>query len=80
MEELGLSFDNILGDDEISSLLFEEGTQEETPPEEKKKEKETEEEETDDDTAEVDPDNMFGEPESVGSEEDIQGNMCQDRK
>ena len=74
MEELGLSFDNILGDDEISSLLFEEGTQEETPPEEKKKEKETEEEETDDDTAEVDPDNMFGEPESVGSEEDIQGN------
>lgn len=75
MEELGLSFDNILGDDEISSLLFEEGTQEETPQKEKEKEKETEEEETDDDdTAEVDPDNMFGEPESVGSEEDIQGN------
>ena len=71
MEELGLSFDNILGDDEISSLLFEEGTQEETPP---KEQEEKEEKETDESTAEVDPDNMFETPESVGSEEDKQGN------
>lgn len=76
MEELGLSFDNILGDDEISSLLFNEDTKEEkneTPPKEKE---EKEEEETNDekDTAEVDPDEMFGKPESVGSEEDKQGN------
>lgn len=76
MEELGLSFDNILGDDEISSLLFNEGSKEEketTPPKEKE---ETKEEETNDekDTAEVNPEEIFGEPESVGSEEDKQGN------
>lgn len=75
MEEVGLSFDNILDDDEIGSLLFEGVSDEETTPPEtpddeggEKKEKK--------DTAEVDPDNMFGDddtPESVGSEENNKG-------
>lgn len=59
MEELEL--DNILGMDEIENL-FQENTVQETPPEEKEKEKETKEE-----TTEVNPDDLFGTPESVGS-------------
>lgn len=59
MEELEL--DNILGMDEIENL-FQENTVQETPPEEKEKEKETKEE-----TTEVNPNDLFGTPESVGS-------------
>ena len=59
MEELEL--DNILGIDEIENLFQEDNVQE-TPPEEKGKEKETKEE-----TTEVNPNDLFGEPESVGS-------------
>lgn len=73
MEELGLSFDNILDDDGISSLLFE-GEHEETTPPPSNEEPGGEPEEKKD-TAEVDPDNMFEEtPESVGSGEHKQGN------
>lgn len=75
MGELGLSFDNILDDDGISSLLFEEMSEGDTPPVEKKEGEETEEKETKEnkDTAEVDLDNLFDEDEekleSVGGEE-----------
>lgn len=73
MEELGLSFDNILDDDGISSLLFEGGHEETTPP--PSKEETGGEPEEKKDTAEVDPDDMFEEkPESVGSEENNKGN------
>lgn len=74
MEELGLSFDNILDDNEVSSLLFEDNASPEEDNEEKGEGKEKEEKEKD--TAEVDPDNMFGDesPESVGSEENNKGN------
>lgn len=75
MEELGLGFGNILDDDEISSLLFEEGTQQEggdnTPPDNEEGNKHE-----DNDTAEVDPEHLFDseeKPESVGSEEHKQG-------
>ena len=75
MEELGLGFSNILDDDEISSLLFEEGTQQEgvetTPPDNEEGNKHE-----DNDTAEVDPEHLFDseeKPESVGSEEHKQG-------
>lgn len=64
MEELSL--DNILSEDEISSLFSDDETQEvdnKDTPDKEKDNKETEE------TTEVDPDDLFdGEPESVGSE------------
>ena len=64
MEELSL--DNILTEDQINGLFSEEETQEstdnteETPEESNSKETET---------TEVNPDELFGGPESVGSEE-----------
>ena len=73
---LGLGFDNILDDDEIGSLLFEGVSEEETTPPETP-EGEGGEKKENKDTAEVDPDNMFGDeetPESVGSEENNKGN------
>ena len=75
MGELGLGFDNILGEDEISSLLFEnndnqEEQEEEVQPGGKKKE-DNNEDPNNNNTAEVDPDELFeeDEPESVGSGE-----------
>ena len=60
MEET-LDFDNILGADEIDELFLEETDEtQDSPPEEKEKETET---------TEVSPEDLFGEPESVGSEE-----------
>ncbi len=72
MEEL--SFDSILTGDQINSLFSDETIQE-TPPEDKetKEEKETPEEkkETEEiEATEVNPDELFGKPESVGSEEE----------
>ena len=57
----GLELDNILEVGDIENLFTEENLQE-TPPEEKEKEKETNNE-----TTEVNTDNLFVEPESVGS-------------
>lgn len=69
MEELGLSFDNILDDDEMSSLLFNDDANED-PSNEGTEKEEKEEKENKEDTAEVDPETLFeDEPESVGSEE-----------
>lgn len=75
-EELGLSFDNIMDDNEISSILFSELSDDDDTtippdkgnPDEGGKEKK-------EDTAEVDPDDIFGDetPESVGSEENNKG-------
>lgn len=63
-DELGLSFDNILDDDEMSSLLFEDIAKGDSSDEDDK------DKENKEDTAEVDPDSLFeDEPESVGSEE-----------
>ena len=69
MAELG--FENILDEEQIGAFLFgddshSEEEEEETPTDEEKEKGNKEKK----DTAEVDPDNMFGEkPESVGSEE-----------
>lgn len=69
MAELG--FENILDEEQMSAFLFGEDShseeeEEETPTDEEKEKGNKEKK----DTAEVDPDNMFGEkPESVGSEE-----------
>lgn len=65
MEELSL--DNILSEDQINGLFTDENIQEtdsetESPEIEEKETKEKE-------TTEVNPDELFGEPESVGSEE-----------
>lgn len=64
MEELSL--DNILSENQINGLFSDEDTQEPSKDEgespEAKKPKETE-------TTEVNPDELFGEPESVGSED-----------
>lgn len=71
MEEL--SFDSILTGDQINSLFSDEPIQE-TPPEKKEEEEEKktpEEKETEEiEATEVNPDELFGKPESVGSEEE----------
>lgn len=71
MEEL--SFDSILTGDQINSLFSDEPLQE-TPPEKKEEEEEKktpEEKETEEiEATEVNPDELFGKPESVGSEEE----------
>lgn len=73
----GLSLDNILNEDQINNLFSNEPTQE-TPPEDKGdkeiKETETPEDSTEIETTEASPEQLFGGPESVSSEEDIQGN------
>lgn len=63
MEELSL--DNILSEDQINGLFSDESTQE--PPKEGENSEEKKQEETE--TTEVNPDELFGEPESVGSED-----------
>lgn len=65
-----LSLDNILTEDQINGIFSDEEIQEseeitEEVPEENKETKETE-------TTEVNPDDLFGEPESVGSEGNIE--------
>lgn len=71
MEEL--SFDSILTGDQINSLFSDEPIQE-TPPEKKEEEEEKktpEEKETEEiEATEVNLDELFGKPESVGSEEE----------
>lgn len=71
MEEL--SFDSILTGDQINSLFSDELIQE-TPPEKKEEEEEKktpEEKETEEiEATEVNPDELFGKPEGVGSEEE----------
>lgn len=63
MEELSL--DNILSEDQINGLFSDESTQE--PPKEGENSEEKKQEETE--TTEVNPDELFGGPESVGSED-----------
>ena len=64
----GLNLDNILGTDEIDNLFVE--NLQETPPEQNgDPPKDKEENNKEDNTAEVDVENLFAEPESVGSEE-----------
>lgn len=64
MEELSL--DNILSEDQVNGLFSDENTQDS-----EEKDKETPEEGTnkETETTEVNPDELFGEPESVGSED-----------
>lgn len=66
MEELNL--DNILGADDIENLFSNEEESQETLPEEKEnEEKENKEDKENNETTEVNVDNLFTEPESVGS-------------
>ena len=65
MEEL--SFDNILGTDEIENLFSDNSDVQETPPPETKEEKETSNRE---EATEVTAEDLFVEPESVGSGKD----------
>lgn len=75
-KELGLGIDNMLDDDELSTMLF--STDDEGNPQESEETDEDANEQNDDEednTTEVDPDELFdGEPESVGSEENNEGN------
>lgn len=75
MEELSL--DNILTEAQIDSLFSKETIQESAPEDEGTKEKETETSEKNEinelETTEVNPDILFGEPESVGSEGENKG-------
>ena len=79
MEELGLNFDNILDDDEISTLLFDENAQDISDEDNKDSlSDETEEDSNNDNsTAEVDSEDLFDDsdekPESVGGKKDKQG-------
>lgn len=68
MEELSL--DNILSEDQIEGLFSEEETQETS--EETAEEKEAPETKEEKETTEVNPEELFGEPESVGSEDNIE--------
>lgn len=69
MEELSL--DNILTEDQIDGL-FSDNNLKESPPEDNEESKKTsEEKEEEKETTEVNPNELFGEPESVGSEEEI---------
>lgn len=65
----GLGIENMLDDEQVSSLLFSDFSEEQQEEEEPSSEEEEKNNEKKN-TAEVDPDNMFEEsPESVGSEE-----------
>ena len=69
--EAGLSLDSILGEDQINALFSDEPIQETTPPEDKPgEETPPEEKEPEIQATEVDPSVLFGQPESVGSEEE----------
>lgn len=75
MEELSL--DNILNEEQINNLFSDEPIQETPPPEDKDKNEDTKDKELPEnketkefETTEVSLDRLFGEPESVGSEEE----------
>jgi hypothetical protein len=69
--EAGLSLDSILGEDQINALFSDKPIQENTPPEDKPgEETPPEDKEPEIQATEVDPDILFGQPESVGSEEE----------
>ena len=70
----GLDLDNILTGDDFESLFEEETQEKETIDIESDKENEEDKEKDKEDTAEVDYNNLFGEPESVGSEENNKEN------
>lgn len=75
MSREGLDLDNILTGDDFESLFEEETQEKETIDIESDKENEEDKEkDKEQDTAEVDYNNLFGEPESVGSEEDNKEN------
>lgn len=65
-----LSMDNILTGDEIDNLFLDDALQG-NPPE--KKDDETPDKDEKDITTEVNPDELFGEPESVGSGDNNEG-------
>ena len=65
-----LSMDNILTGDEIDNLFLDDASQG-NPPE--KKDDETPDKDEKDITTEVNPDELFGEPESVGSGDNNEG-------
>ena len=72
-----LSMDNILTGDEIDNLFLDEISQG-TPPE--KKDDDTPDKDEKDITTEVNPDELFGEPESVGSGDNNEGTEDTDSK
>lgn len=72
-----LSMDNILTGDEIDNLFFDDALQG-NPPE--KKDDETPDKDEKDITTEVNPDELFGEPESVGSGDNNEGTEDTDSK
>ena len=75
MSREGLDLDNILTGDDFESLFEEETQEKETIDIESDKENEEDKEkDKEQDTAEVDYNNLFGEPESVGSEENNKEN------
>ena len=74
MSREGLDLDNILTGDDFESLFEEETQEKETIDIESDKENEEDKEKDKEDTAEVDYNNLFGEPESVGSEENNKEN------
>ena len=75
MSREGLDLDNILTGDDFESLFEEETQEKETIDVESDKENEEDKEkDKEQDTAEVDYNNLFGEPESVGSEENNKEN------
>ena len=72
-----LSMDNILTGDEIDNLFLDDVSQG-NPPE--KKDDETPDKDEKDITTEVNPDELFGEPESVGSGDNNEGTEDTDSK
>nr|DAY45775.1 MAG TPA: hypothetical protein [Crassvirales sp.] len=74
MEPEGLSFDNILGAEEIENLFTEDSppTKEENNESENTDSKEKEEKEENQETTEINVEDLFTESESVGSEEKIE--------
>ena len=75
MSREGLDLDNILTGDDFESLFEEETQEKETIDIESDKENEEDKEkDKEQDTAEVDYNNLFGEPESVGIEENNKEN------
>lgn len=76
MGEFNFNTENILTEDEISSLLFESDNNDEDTNDEVSEEstEDTNKNSKETETTEIDPDSLFdGESESVGSDEDIEG-------
>lgn len=78
MELEGLNFDNILDENQIADLFTQDESTQETPPEQQENNKETKENNNQEnnqtpninwETTEVDAENLFDEPEGVGSED-----------